>query len=207
MGAALIQSKLRSLLTESFKTGDEQFNAQLAADWGKKNFDSDLPQRCLNEFTELFIKSELDFERMASDRLLDLLSTRMNDNRISTLSETNPEIELLKDLATGMMVPRDPDFVPNGASAETRPALRAIFKQTHKAVDFSLYNLIMKGLAFVLPMALAEKNLGIHFFSSTTSRISTMTNEVDLAIKLKGASPGLANCYAVEIKLLRCGAS
>ena len=105
----------------------------------------------------------MDFERITSDRIVDLLSTRMNDNRISTLSETNPEIELLNDLATGMMVLRDPDFVPYGASAETRPALRAIYKQTHKAVDFSLYNLVMKGLAFELPMTLAEKTLGIHF--------------------------------------------
>ena len=64
-----MESDVQSLLAESFRTGDEQFNAQLAAEWGEKNFDPGLPQRCLSECTDLFIKSESFFERMASNRL------------------------------------------------------------------------------------------------------------------------------------------
>ena len=52
MGAVLVESDVQALLAESFNTGDEQLNAQLAAEWGEKHFDSDLPRRCLNECTE-----------------------------------------------------------------------------------------------------------------------------------------------------------
>jgi hypothetical protein len=95
---------------------------------------------------------------MASRRLKALSGDRLNPERVATLSVCNPEILRLLALANGMEVFLDPEFRPNGASSATRPKLRQKYTQTAKAVNCVLYRLVEAGLAFILPMEVAENS-------------------------------------------------
>jgi hypothetical protein len=79
------------------------------------------------------------------------------------LSPDNPELDRLLILATGMVVPLPAGFVSNGATSLTRPKLRKLYLQTHRAVDCKFFEMATAGLAFVLPMERAEQIPGIHF--------------------------------------------
>ena len=163
IGSTLLEKDIKDLVRKSFENADLNYGFEEAAKWGMEVFPDDIPPSKINEHVDLLSKHNGDFRAMAKERLESILPTRLNYNRISGLQENNPERDLLFKLADGMHVFLDPNFTPNGSSAETRPPLREKYKQTHLAVNFTLYKLVMGGLAFLLPMAVAQKIPGIHF--------------------------------------------
>ena len=116
----------------------------------------------VNEHTELLHQYNGDFRAMAKARLDSIHHSRLNKERINGLRYNNPEIGKLIKLSHGMEVFLDPGFIPNGHSAETRPPLRKKYEQTQLAVDFTLYKLVLGGLAFLLPMKVAQEIPGFH---------------------------------------------
>ena len=162
MGITLPRDDVFILMEETFRVGDEQFNAQTAVEWGQNTFPDGIPDEIVTDCVRLYNESNNNFEAMAAKRYAEILPDRLNNDRIDTLTYNNPEIDKLRDLATGMVVPVDEGFYPNGSSASTRPALQKLYKQTHLAVDYYFYKLVKQGLAFILPMALAELIPGLH---------------------------------------------
>ena len=69
-----------------------------------------------------------DFRALAARRFADLRPGRLSVRRVGSLSRDSPELERMRDIAGGMHVPLPEGFSPNGASAETRPPLRALYK-------------------------------------------------------------------------------
>ena len=88
---------------------------------------------------------------MAQERLTGLLPSRLNTTRIDNcIHHTNPERQLLIELAGGMEVDLPAGFVPNGEAPETRSTLRKMYVKAHLAVDCMFYAIYTQGLAFLL---------------------------------------------------------
>ena len=134
MGVQLHREDIYELMEETFRVGDEQFNAQTAGEWGQKTSPGGIPEETVADCIRIFNELNNNFELMAVKRYAEILPDRLNNDRIDTLTYSNPEIEKLRDLATGMVVPVDEGFYPNGSSASTRPAIRKLYKQRHLAV-------------------------------------------------------------------------
>jgi hypothetical protein len=104
-----------------------------------------------------------DFDAFAEERLSELKPRRLNNERIARLHTDNPEIHKLQDLADGMPVETDPDFIPNSGIPDALPRLRQLFIKTHKAFDRMIYDLVEDGLAVILRLETALQIPGIHF--------------------------------------------
>ena len=163
IGSVLIESEITNMVEQSYKQADENYGAEEAATWGMEQFPDGIPATKIAEHLELLNSHNGDFTAMAKERLDSLHPNRLNKERIKTLRPNNPEINLLINLSEGMHILLDPDFVPNGHSSGTRPLIREKYRQTHLAVDFTLYKLVLLGLAFLLPMAVAQTIPNIHF--------------------------------------------
>jgi len=163
LGAQLPTAAVRALVDEAYAVADVPFNAAVAARWGMENFPGGIPSSFIDECTRLFEAAGSCYETMAARRLEELRPRRLNADRVGGLSPGNPEIPRLLVLAEGMVVPLPSGFTPNGSSAATRPPLRELYRRTHQAVDCKFFEMAAAGLAFVLPMSLAERIDGIHF--------------------------------------------
>ena len=163
LGASLSPQEIRELLDEAYRIADLTFNAEIAAEWGRVNFPDGIPAPFVRNCVRLLEEAGGDYTLMAS-RQLDLLRPRrLNMDRIRRLSPSNPERDRLCVLAEGMEVPLPTGFVSNGSSERTRPKLRDLYKKAHTAVDCKFFEMAAAGLAFVLPISLAERIPGIHF--------------------------------------------
>ena len=156
-------AEVYELLDEAYRIADVPFNAAVAAKWGEENFPDGVPASFVEGCVRLFEEAGGDYEVMARKRLDQLRPGRLNTERVQRLSGDNPERERLLSLAEGMVVPLPEGFEPNGASSLTRPKLRELYLTTHKAVDCKFFEMAVAGVAFVLPMAMAENISGIHF--------------------------------------------
>jgi len=163
MHSDLTHTEVLELVQEAHNIADVPFNAGVAARWGLKNFPGGISESFVSHCMELFEAAGRDYTRMTATRLRELRPGRLNAERVSRLSRTNPELSRLAILAEGMVVPLPPGFCPNGASSVTRPKLRDLFVRTHLAVEKKFFEMAEAGLAFVLPMSVAETIPGIHF--------------------------------------------
>jgi hypothetical protein len=154
------------LLTDAFEMEDKKFGEQAANEWGRRNFpdrDSALARAAAVDDAALLAASG-DFRSLAQSRLNDIQPNRLSPSRaFATLSPDNPDLSNVLDVAAGVHVPLQPNFIPNGASASTRPPLRAKYLRTHLAVDKAMYDLVEAGLAFCFTMPVAERIPDIHF--------------------------------------------
>ena len=82
---------------------------------------------------------------------------RLNLQRISQLSPSNPEISLLRDLANGMRVHLPANFTPNGTI--TPSPLRKTYLAVAPAVNKMLCDLVYAKLAFLIPYELARQHV------------------------------------------------
>ena len=99
---------------------------------------------------------------MITRRFKQLLPTRFNRDRInSNISNDNPDLSRLLDLADGMQVPVLPGFKPNGQSE--CPKLRHKYKIAHAPVNKMFNEIWEAGLAIYLPMSTAKEVIGSHF--------------------------------------------
>jgi hypothetical protein len=156
------RDQVMALLREALAIADVDFNAEVAAAWGEREFSSGIPREKVEADERELRVFGGDFDAMVQSRRDQLQPSRLNAERISQLTEGNPEIPRLLDLAEGMEVVTPPGFYPNGGLAEERPPLRKLYCRTHKAVDRMFYDLVEAGLAIVLTAATAFKIPGLH---------------------------------------------
>ena len=159
----LTEGEVTELAREAVRIASVPFNAGVAARWGEVHFPDGIPSDFVDDCVRLFEEAGGVYEEMAERRLVAMRPGRLNETRVRRLSPGNPEVERLLDLAAGMVVPLPSGFVSNGGSALTRPRLRKLYLQTHRAVDCKFFEMASAGLAFVLPMEVAERIPGIHF--------------------------------------------
>ena len=161
--AEVDETDIRDLVTAAYRAEDLNYNAEVAAKWGKENFPGGIPAAVVQEHAARLEAHGGDFEAMARQQLRGLRDSRLKYQRIGGLAQANPERHTLRDLARGMHVPLEPGFTPNGGSDEARPKLRALYQKAHAAVVAKLYDLVENKLAMVLPMDMAKGIAGALF--------------------------------------------
>jgi hypothetical protein len=100
---------------------------------------------------------QLDFKAMVRRRLTNLSPNRLNAERVEQLRDDNPDKPLMRDLAGGMRVHRLEGFLPNGNLPRT--PLRATYVAVAPAVNRMLGDLVQQQLAFILPLATAQRHV------------------------------------------------
>lgn len=144
------ESEIETIAREALVASDEDYGVAAAIAWAggyefpREMIESDI--RCLRA-------AMLDFEKMVSRRLKTLGPDRLNKQRAAALSDDNPEKALMIELADGMFVPIPDGFAPNGKSATAD--LRSSYIKVHPAVNKMLGDVVLQGLAFLLPKAMA----------------------------------------------------
>ena len=176
--------RIEGLLEEAYRVHDVPLNEEAATQWGKDNFPEGITQSAVDECEGALEKRGGDFEAMARERLAELLPSRLNPTRInSCIHDTNPEKQLLMELAGGMEVDLPAGFTPNGEAPETRSTLRKMYVKTHLAVDCMFYAIYTQGLAFLLKTSTALKIKGVQgprhrgtpAYFTTSGRYGTIT--------------------------------
>jgi hypothetical protein len=157
----LPEERVLGIVTEAFEMADVPFNAEVAAEWGRKEFPEGIPREIVSSH-EAELAEHGDFERMARARFRQLHDGRLNKTRVESLSKDNPEREKVLELTEGIVVETDPEFVPNGNDPATRPPLRALYTKAHKAVDKLVWDMVAAGLAVIFGAATAFGIPGLH---------------------------------------------
>jgi hypothetical protein len=117
--------------------------------------DYKFPPEMLTSDARLLRAHQLDFKAMVRRRLTNLSPNRLNAERVEQLRDDNPDKALMRDLAGGMRVHRPEGFLPNGNLPRT--PLRATYVAVAPAVNRMLGDLVQQQLAFILPLATAQR--------------------------------------------------
>ena len=151
-GTVASEEELQNLVTEAADSAKNEFDEKSAVRWADgytfppSYMASD--QRCLQA-------AQLDFSAMVRRRLKTLSPHRLSVERVRGLREDNPELSLMMDLADGMRVHLPAGFTPNGKSERT--PLRSAYVTVHTAVHKMLGEIVHQKLAFLLPLAVAQR--------------------------------------------------
>ena len=100
---------VREFVAEAYRIADTDYGVKEAAQWGDG---FTIPTEAVDEDEELLDRHGGNFEALVKERQGELLSGRLNHDRINRLHEENPEIERLRDLVGGMQIPLPPGFKP-----------------------------------------------------------------------------------------------
>lgn len=130
------------------------YDEQSAREWAKG---FTIPKELVCSDVECLQAAQHDFVAMIQHRHNTISPGRLNNERISKLLPSNPEIELLRDLAGGMRVHLPYGFQPNGA--QTPSPLRKTYVAVAPAVNKMLCDLVNQRLAFLLPYHLAKSHV------------------------------------------------
>ena len=157
--STLPTSRVLATIQEAAVYADKNYGIEAAVRWGNNyNF----PPYMVRDSVQLFRKSNYSLPTMVTKRLEQLRHNRLSPSRVDTLSANNPERLLLMDLSIGMRVSIPESFKPNGRSELT--PLRSTYVTVHSAVNKLMGELIIKGLAFILPKSLAIQHIpNLHF--------------------------------------------
>ena len=138
---------------------DKNYGIEAAVQWGNGYT---FPPSMLRESVRLLKLSGYNLPSMVTTRLQQLSHCRLSTDRVNSLSANNPERLPLLDLSKGMRVSIPDSFKPNGESVLT--PLRSTYVTVHTAVNKLMGDLIIKGLAFLLPKSLAIRHIpNLHF--------------------------------------------
>lgn len=163
---AATNRQLADLLQEAADNSISTYDEASAREWadGYK-----FPEQYIRSDEMCLQAAHLSFVKMVERRLQRLSSGRLNLERIATLNASNPEIELLKDLAIGMRVHLPEGFIPNGSLPPS--PLRATYVAVAPAVNKMLGDIRGQELAFLLPLQLARENVpNLHFAKAHWTR-------------------------------------
>ena len=157
--STLPTSKVLETIHEATIFADKNYGIEAAVQWGDGYT---FPSSMLRESVRLFKLSGYNLLLMVTIRLQQLSHFRLSTDRVNSLSANNPERLLLLDLSKGMRVSIPDSFKPNGKSVLT--PLRSTYVTVHTAVNKLMGDLIIKGLAFLLPKSLAIRHIpNLHF--------------------------------------------
>ena len=148
---------VREFVAEAYRIADTDYGVKEAAQWGDG---FTIPTEAVDEDEELLDRHGGNFEALVKERQGELLSGRLNHDRINRLHEENPEIERLRDLVGGMQIPLPPGFKPNGQ--RVWPKMRSRYLQTASAVDKMVFELRKQKLAVIIRKARAKQIKNIH---------------------------------------------
>ena len=157
--STLPTSNVLKIIHEATIFADKNYGIEAAVQWGNGYT---FPPSMLRESVILFKLSGYNLPSMVTTRLRHLSHCRLSPDRVNSLSTNNPERRLLFDLSKGMRVSIPDSFKPNGNSVLT--PLRSTYVTVHTAVNKLMGDLIIKGLAFLLPKSLAIRHIpNLHF--------------------------------------------
>jgi hypothetical protein len=145
---------LSTLIQEASDAARNDFNEESAIAWAE---DYTFPPEMLISDAALLRAHQLDFKAMVRRRLATLAPGRLNVTRVDSLREDNPDKALMRELAGGMKVHRPVGFKPNGNLPRT--PLRATYVAVAPAVNRMLGDLVQQKLAFILPLATAQRHV------------------------------------------------
>lgn len=145
-------SNITDIVQEAYRANDTNYNIQDAVKWADG---FTIPKDAIANDYGLLRAAGLSFDKMVEIRFRQLLFSRLNRDRIeATISADNPDKARLLDLANGMQVPVPTGFIPNGQSQ--RPPMRKAYRTAHSAVNKLNHETWKEGLAFYLPLSVAQ---------------------------------------------------
>ena len=145
--------EIKDIIQEAYRANDTDYGLKEAIEWAQG---FTIPEEAIKHDYGLLRAAGLDFDRMVARRFKQLLSSRLNKDRINeVISADNPDRDRLYDLANGMQVPVPDGFIPNGQSE--RPKMRHRYKMAHTAVNKMNHDIWKDSLAFYLPLSIAKQ--------------------------------------------------
>lgn len=126
-----------------------------------------IPSSSVADGIRRFNNAGRDERTMVSGLLEELQTTRMSvESVMSVISPNNPERDKLIRLVKGMPLFTDPGFVPLSKRSDLKRQLTNCYRRMAPTVNRMLYeDFLSKGLAFILPLDVVEKNFRLYHFS------------------------------------------
>lgn len=151
------QHRIERLVEQAYCYTDKVFGRQEAKQWGA---DFSWPTEVYNRDIERAIKHKFNLESMVEEVHKASEHRRLSLSRIrDTIDPRDPDIDRLRSLALGIIIPTSNDFQLNG----TPPPLRTLYIELSGAVNKTLLKFWEDDLVFIVPKWCADLMGPIHY--------------------------------------------